>query len=177
MSVPFRVDPSLARGLDYYTKTVFEVHYAGLGAQSALCGGGRYDQLVEELGGAPTPACGVSAGVERLITALESEGALPGGEPGPTVVVISMGEAASLVGASLSAQLRERASVEMDHQDRSLKAQLREAARLGARFAVIVGEDEVARGAAVVKDMETGEQETFPADAVVGEIERRLATS
>ena len=82
MSVPFRVDTSLARGLDYYTKTVFEVHYAGLGAQSALCGGGRYDQLVEELGGGPTPACGVSAGVERLLTALESEGALPGSQPG-----------------------------------------------------------------------------------------------
>lgn len=177
MSVPFRVDTSLARGLDYYTKTVFEVHYEGLGSQSALCGGGRYDRLVEELGGDPTPACGVSAGVERLITALESEGALPGSQPGPAVVVISMGEEASLVGASLAAALRERTTVEMDFQERSLKAQLREAARLGARLSVIVGEDEVARGVAVVKDMETGEQEALPAEAVVGEVERRLATS
>jgi histidyl-tRNA synthetase len=177
MSVPFRVDTSLARGLDYYTKTVFEVHYAGLGAQSALCGGGRYDQLAEELGGDRTPACGVSAGVERLMTALESEGAFPTAQPGPAVVVIWMGEAASLAGASLAAQLRERTSVEMDHQDRSLKAQLREAARLGARFSVIIGDDEVARGVAVVKDMETGEQEAFPADAVVGEIARRLSKS
>ncbi len=177
MSVPFRVDTSLARGLDYYTKTVFEVHYAGLGAQSALCGGGRYDQLVEEIGGAATPACGVSAGVERLLTALESEGALPGTEPRPTVAVVWMGEAASLAGASLAAALRERVSVEMDYQERGLKAQLRDAARLGARFALILGEDEVARGIAVVKDMQTGEQEAFPVGAVVGEIERRIATS
>lgn len=175
MAVPHRVDASLARGLDYYTKTVFEVHYAGLGAQSALCGGGRYDQLVEELGGDPTPACGVSAGVERLVAALEAEGALAGAAPGPTVAVITMGEEAALVGASLAAGLRERVAVEIDHDGRSLKSQLRDAARLGVRYSVIVGEDEVARGAAVVKDMGTGEQQTVRLGAVVGELLTRAA--
>jgi len=175
MSVPFRVDTSLARGLDYYTKTVFEVHYHGLGAQSALCGGGRYDQLVEDAGGDPTPACGVSSGVERLIAALESEGALPEAQPGPAVVVVTMGDEASLAGAALAAALRERAAVEMDYQDRSIKAQLRDAARLGARVAVIVGADEVARGEAVVKDMASGEQRSLPVGEVVGEVARLLA--
>jgi histidyl-tRNA synthetase len=177
MGVPHRVDESLARGLDYYTKTVFEVHHAGLGAQSALCGGGRYDHLVEEVGGDPTPACGVSGGVERLLATVESEGALPASQPGTAVAVVWMGGPAALVGASIAAALRERAAVEMDCQERSLKAQLRDAARLGARFAVIVGEDEVGRGVAVVKDMATGEQQEFPVGAVAGEVGRRLETA
>jgi len=174
MAVPFRVDTSLARGLDYYTKTVFEVHHAGLGAQSALCGGGRYDQLVEDLGGDPTPACGVSAGVERLVTALETEGAMADAARGPEAVVITMGPEASLAGAALAARLRERTAVGIDYDDRSLKAQLRDAARLGARVCVIIGGDEVSKGVAVVKDMATGEQETVPLDAAVESVLRKL---
>jgi histidyl-tRNA synthetase len=162
MSVSFSVDPSMARGLDYYTRTVFEVHYGGLGAQSALCGGGRYDGLVEELGGSPTPACGVSGGVERLMTALDDLGVMADGEPGPDVYVISLDEASAAAASSLAAALRESFAVEMDYQDRSLKAQMREAGRLGAAHAVIVGGDELARNAAVIKDMSTGEQEEVP---------------
>ena len=158
MSVPYEIDESLARGLDYYTRTIFEIHYGALGAQSALCGGGRYDDLVEELGGESTPACGVSAGVERLIFAYETENALPETRPGPDVYVASMGEGAALEAAALASELRTRFSVEVDHQSRSLKAQMREAGRLGARLAVILGEDEIRRGVVGVKDMETGEQ-------------------
>jgi histidyl-tRNA synthetase len=162
MSVAFSLDPSMARGLDYYTKTVFEVHFAGLGAQSALCGGGRYDGLVEELGGQPTPACGVSGGVERLLSALEDVGAMTEGEPAPDVYVISLGAKAAGRALSLAARLRETLAVEMDYQDRSLKAQMRDASRLGAAHVVIIGEDELARGVAVIKDMGTGEQEEVP---------------
>lgn len=157
-SVRFEVDPGIARGLDYYTRTVFEVHYHGLGAQSALCGGGRYDNLIEELGGSPTPACGVSGGVERLIHAYESESGGAELAPGPDVYVVALGDEAELPAASLAAKLREDRSVELDHQGRSMKAQMREAGRLGARVAVIIGEDELARGVAGVKNMETGDQ-------------------
>ena len=166
MSVAYELDESLARGLDYYTRTIFEIHYDRLGAQSALCGGGRYDDLVEELGGQPTPACGVSAGVERLVFAYETENELPDTPPGPDVYVVSLGEASALEASALAAELRVRFSVEMDHQARSLKAQMREAGRLGVRFAVIVGEDEISRGVVGIKDMETGEQVEAPrADA------------
>jgi histidyl-tRNA synthetase len=171
MSVRFTVDPSMARGLDYYTKTVFEVHYEGLGAQSALCGGGRYDALVEELGGAPTPACGVSSGVERLITALEDTGAMTGDQPGPSVYVVSLGAEAGLAAAAVMAELRGKVSVETDYQGRSIKAQMKEAGKLGAGHVVIIGEDEVARGVAVVKSMSTGEQEEVP----LGDVASRTA--
>jgi histidyl-tRNA synthetase len=166
MGVSFTVDASMARGLDYYTKTVFEVHHEGLGAQSALCGGGRYDALVEELGGEPTPACGVSSGVERLITALTDTGAFRDAEPAPSVYLVTMGEQAGAAAAALSAKLRSTVSVETDYQGRSIKAQMKEASKLGAGHVVILGEDEVARGVAVVKNMSTGEQEELPlADA------------
>lgn len=173
MNVSFSIDTSMARGLDYYTKTVFEVHYAGLGAQSALCGGGRYDGLVEELGGPATPACGVSAGVERVVGALESEGAFGGDEPRPDVYVVSLGGDADLAAAGLAAELRDTMSVEEDYQGRSLKAQLKEAGKLGARFVVILGEDEMTRGVAIIKNMSTGEQEERPLASVaeaIGEL-------
>lgn len=164
MSVKFVVEPSMARGLDYYTKTVFEVHYEGLGAQSALCGGGRYDALVEELGGASTPACGVSSGVERLITALDDTGAMKDSAPGPDVYVITLGVDADLAAAAVIAEMRVAVAVETDYQGRSLKAQMKEAGKFGAGHVVIIGEDEVARCVAVVKCMSTGEQEEVPLD-------------
>jgi len=176
-SVRFVVDASMARGLDYYTKTVFEVHYAGLGAQSALCGGGRYDALVEELGGAATPACGVSSGVERLLTALTDMGVMAGSEPGPAVYVASLGSDAALAAATVIAELRQSVSVETDYQGRSLKAQMKEAGKLGAGHVVIIGEDEVARGVAVVKDMKTGEQDEMAVDKVAALLAERLASA
>jgi histidyl-tRNA synthetase len=176
-SVRFVVDPSMARGLDYYTKTVFEVHYAGLGAQSALCGGGRYDALVEELGGAATPACGVSSGVERLLTALTDTGVMAGSEPGPAVYVASLGSDAALAAATVIAELRQSVSVETDYQERSLKAQMKEAGKLGAGYVVIIGENEVARGVVVVKNMVTGEQDEVAADKVAALLAERLASA
>jgi histidyl-tRNA synthetase len=176
-SVRFVVDASMARGLDYYTKTVFEVHYAGLGAQSALCGGGRYDALVEELGGAATPACGVSSGVERLLTALTDTGVMAGSGPGPAVYVASLGSDAALAAATVISELRQSVSVETDYQERSLKAQMKEAGKLGAGHVVIIGEDEVARGVAVIKNMKTGEQNEVAAGKVAALLAERLALS
>ena len=176
-SVRFEVDASMARGLDYYTKTVFEVHHAGLGAQSALCGGGRYDALVEELGGAATPACGVSSGVERLLTALTDTGVMAGSEPGPAVYVASLGSNAALAAATVIAELRKSVSVETDYQGRSLKAQMKEAGKLGAGHVVIIGEDEVARGVVVVKNMKTREQDEVAVDKVAALLVERLASS
>ncbi len=176
-SVRFVVDTSMARGLDYYTKTVFEVHHEGLGAQSALCGGGRYDALVEELGGAATPACGVSSGVERLLTALADTGVMAGSEPGPAIYVASLGSDAALAAATVIAELRKSVSVETDYQGRSLKAQMKEAGKLGAGHVVIIGEDEVARGVAVVKNMTTGEQDEVAADKVAALLSERLASA
>jgi len=176
MSVEYEVDVGLARGLDYYTRTVFEVHYAGLGAQSALCGGGRYDDLVEELGGGSTPAVGVSAGVERLMLAYESESGGGEAEPGPDVYIVAIGEEASLEAVGLAADLRDRWSVELDHQARSMKAQMREAGRLGARLAIIIGSDELERRAASVKDMESGEQVETALDSIGEAVEERLGS-
>ncbi len=175
--VPFEVDAALARGLDYYTKTVFEVHHGSLGAQSALCGGGRYDRLVEELGGEATPACGVSAGVERVIAALESEGAFEAGEPGPDVYIIAVGEEAELAAAGLAGELRDAVSVERDYQSRSMKAQMKEAGKLGAGRVVILAEQEMERGEAEVKDMDSGEQESVPLEKLAEHIKAGGRTS
>ncbi len=137
IGVPYTLDPKMARGLDYYTKTIFEIHYEKLGAQNALCGGGRYDGLVEELGGASTPACGVSSGVERLVMALEEEGAFGENAPAPDVYLVAgEGDCASS-NVELAARLRERFAVEMDYQGRSLNKQMQEAGKLGARFVVV----------------------------------------
>ncbi len=176
MSVRFEVDTGIARGLDYYTRTVFEIHHEGLGAQSALCGGGRYDNLVGELGGSATPACGVSGGVERLMLAYESEAGGAETEPGPDVYVVSVGDKAAVEAAAMAARLRARHSVELDHQGRSLKAQMREAGRLGARLAVILGENELDRGVAALKDMATGEQSETPLEGIFDALEERLAS-
>jgi histidyl-tRNA synthetase len=177
MSVDFVVDASLARGFDYYTRTIFEVHHGGLGAQSALCGGGRYDALVEELGGDPTPACGVSAGLERLIAALESAGAFGEREPAPDVYVAAVGERAAVIRIPVLAALRDRFSVETDYQGRSLNKQMGEAGGLGVRFTVIIGDDEAARGAATVKNMSTGEQQEVELEDLPGWMARALERS
>lgn len=137
VSVPYVIDSGLARGLDYYTKTIFEIHYAKLGAQSALCGGGRYDELTRELGGKPTPACGVSAGVERLISALEEEGAFQDTAPGLDVYLVAGSDEAAESNVTLAALLRETFSVEMDYQGRSFNKQVQEADRMNARFVLI----------------------------------------
>jgi histidyl-tRNA synthetase len=163
LGLPYRDNPRLVRGLDYYTRTAFEVHYPPLGAQSALGGGGRYDGLFEACGGPPTPAVGFSSGIERILVALQSRPTETGDRPAPgRILVLPLGEAARRRGLLLSHELRRLAPTEIVLTGRSLKAQLHGAHRSGARVTVILGDDEMARGTAIVKDMQSGEQAAHP---------------
>lgn len=160
LGIGFVEDPRLVRGLDYYTRTVFELESGDLGAQSALAAGGRYDGLAEAVGGRqPVPAVGFAAGIERLFLALDAQNkALPEAED-PAAFLVALGEEAERYVFRLADHLRAAGlRVGLDVKGRSLKAQMKEADRQDARYAVIVGKDELAAGEAQLKDMATGEQ-------------------
>ncbi len=157
--IQYSLDSRLVRGLDYYTKTAFEIKYPPLGAQSAVAGGGRYDGLVEEIGGPPTPAVGFAAGLERVMLALETQGLYDPPPRQADVFVIALGEAAKIPAFSLLVSLRDAGFLAlMDHSGRSLKAQMKQADKANARFALILGEDEVRDGVVTRRDMRTSEQ-------------------
>jgi histidyl-tRNA synthetase len=161
--VPHEIAPDLVRGLDYYSRTVFEIVQGGLGAQNAVVGGGRYDDLVEELGGPPTPGVGMSIGVERLILAMKSLGLAPPAEGPPVAIVLALDEAAMPAAFRLASVARaEGATVALDLQPRSPKAGLKAANRLGVGVAIIIGADEAARGVAQWKDLAVGTQTEVP---------------
>lgn len=166
--IPFELDANLVRGLDYYTKTAFEVKYTPLGAQSAVAGGGRYDGLVEEVGGPPTPGIGFAVGLERVLLALEKQGLLPEEREAVDVFVVALGEEARIPAFKLLYELRAaKLSAAMDFAGRSMKAQMKQANKSGARYAVILGEDELARHEAVVRDMAQSTQESCSLDDMV----------
>ena len=166
--VSYELDSRLVRGLDYYTRTAFEIAYPPLGAQSAVAGGGRYDGLVEELGGNPTPAVGFAAGLERVLLALEQQNLLPERPPAADVFLIALGEAAAAAAFPLLHDLRQGGvRALMDYEGRSMKAQMKQANKSGARYAVILGEDELARHEAVVRNMAESTQETYSLDDMV----------
>ena len=157
--IPFELDANLVRGLDYYTKTAFEVKYTPLGAQSAVAGGGRYDGLVEEVGGPPTPGIGFAVGLERVLLALEKQGLLPEAREAVDVFVVALGEEARIPAFKLLYELRAaKLSAAMDFAGRSMKAQMKQANKKNARFVAILGEDEVKEASALLKDMKTSEQ-------------------
>ncbi len=176
LRLPFELDPTLVRGLDYYTHTLFEFQSDALGnAQSTLLGGGRYDGLIEQLGGAPTPGIGFGCGIERCLLTCDAEGvfAVPGGKVDVFVVDTAGGAGATVV----TRQLREAGvRTERAYDNRSMKAQMRAASASGARFALIVGPDEAADGSATVRDLASGEEArvgTYVAEYVVGLLESR----
>jgi histidyl-tRNA synthetase len=160
--VEFRIQPDIVRGLDYYTDTVFEVISDRLGAQSSLCGGGRYDGLIQQLGGPPTPSVGVGMGIERAILVLESLGKLP--DPiRPEVYVVQATEDAAKACRDLAAALRDQGVETLrDFEGKKMSAQLKIADKLGARFAAIIGTDELAGGAAMVRNLSSGDQSLVP---------------
>lgn len=166
LSIDFVEDPFLVRGLDYYTRTLFELESPSLGAQSALAGGGRYDLLALEVGSKqPVPAVGFAAGIERLFIALHAQGAVLPGPPRPHVFLVALGEEATRWAFGMAQRLRAVGlRVGFDLKGKSLKAQMREADRQQAPFTVIVGQDELVGGQAQVKQMATGEQQTVPFD-------------
>lgn len=166
--VVYKVNPRLVRGLDYYTKTAFEVMVEEIGAQSAICGGGRYDKLVEEVGGPPTPGIGFAMGIERVLAALQVQGKFPEVKPKQFAMLIALGEKAQMEGFALINALRGQGiPVGMDLLGRSLKNQLKSANRQGAGYAFILGEEELAQKVLVIRDLLSGEQtEVSLADAV-----------
>jgi histidyl-tRNA synthetase len=169
-NIRYTVDPRLVRGLDYYTRTVFEIHHTALGARSAICGGGRYDKLVEEIGGPPMPATGFSLGVEATIIAMEKEKVQAPPPPTPDAFLCPIGEKACIEAALLAARLRNAGLyVELDYEGRSLKSQMKLANKFDAKFAIILGDEELAQESARIRDMNTGNEslvsiETLPAE-------------
>jgi histidyl-tRNA synthetase len=160
VGISFEVDPALVRGLDYYTKTTFEIVSSSVGSQSALCGGGRYDLLVEELGGKPTPGVGFAAGMERILLACENEKSLNLINDSVDAYLIRIDPEIEMEVAKIASDLRrENLSCDYDYLNRSVKAQMREANKFNAKFVVFVGGDEYKRGELNVKNLSDGNQQ------------------
>ena len=171
---PFRVSHRLVRGLDYYTRTTFELLGSNLGAQNALLGGGRYDGLVEQLGGPRRAGIGFAAGLERLVLALPDGAAVA---TPPDAFVASIGEEAREPALLVARDLRHAGfRTLIDYDARSAKSQMKRADRTGARYVIIVGGDELARGEVTVKQMASGEQRSVGRDALVDALTRRPTT-
>lgn len=171
LGIEYEVDPKIVRGLDYYTKTAFEFVTTSIGAQGTVCGGGRYDQLVEEVGGPPIPGVGFGLGIERLLMLMEANGIeIP--QPNQLEVFIAvMGDKAKAFGLNLLHELRMNGvKAEMDTLSRNIKGQFKYADRLGAKYTVVIGENELEEGAVSVKEMATSEQRLIKIEELVREL-------
>lgn len=167
VGIPFEVDPALVRGLDYYTKTTFEIVSGSVGSQSALCGGGRYDLLIEELGGKPTPGVGFAAGMERILLACENEKSLIIPEEYLDVYLVRLENELQMEVANLASILRrENMICDYDYLNRSVKAQMREANKYNAKYVVFIGGDEYKRGELSVKNLSNGDQQLIKSDDI-----------
>ncbi len=173
LGLEYEIDPSIVRGLDYYTRTVFEIKYPSLGAQDAILGGGRYDHLVEELGGKPTPSVGFAAGMERIMIALKAENKLPS-PPIPDVYVVTVSEGQRPHALKISRELSKTFSVDVDLMGRKLKSQFKNASKDGARYVLVVGEDEIKSGTYTLKDMSNGNQMKLSLEDVMKHLEKTL---
>ncbi|MET3574679.1 histidine--tRNA ligase [Bhargavaea ullalensis] len=165
LGIPYEVDPNLVRGLDYYNHTAFEIMSTadGFGAITTLCGGGRYNGLSEEIGGPEAPGIGFAMSIERLLMALEAEGIRLGGEKSPDAFIVALDDRSRLEAVRLLGELRASGiEADMDYLGRKMKAQMKAADRIGAKFVIMIGENELENGAATVKNMEAGTQEPVP---------------
>ena len=159
--VEYEIDPRIVRGLDYYTRSVFEFVSTSIGAQGTVCAGGRYDGLIEELGGKPMPAVGFAAGIERLLIVMEQTGAVIPEEEKPVVYLAGMDKDCRQKAFEIATALRKaNLFAEIDHMERSIKAQFKYADKIGARYVAVIGGNELAEGKANVKCMATGESES-----------------
>jgi histidyl-tRNA synthetase len=178
LGVVYSEDSTLVRGLDYYTRTVFEVQAEGLGAQNAIGGGGRYDGLMELYGGQPTPGLGFALGFERTMLALQAAGVeVPRPEIAQVYVARAVPELATEAFQVTQLLRAGDIAAEMDHQGRSLKAQMKAADRLGASFVVLVGPDEVAAGQVTIRDMRTKQERRVDTARLTDELYEALADS
>jgi len=163
MGIPFQLNPRLVRGLDYYTRTVFEIEPREKGGQSTLGGGGRYDNLIEELGGKPTPAVGFAAGLERIILNLKKQKLDIPALPKPDAFIAYVEEEAKIEAMKIASELRKAGiAVIMATGDKSLRGQMRQANSLDITYALILGKQEIARRNVMLRDMRSGEQKTIP---------------
>ena len=159
MGVKYTIDPNIVRGLDYYTKTAFEFITNKIGAQGTVCGGGRYDHLIEEIGGPDMPGVGFGLGKERLIMLMEEFGNDFGGNPVPKIFIAWIGDEAKEYSIKLLQELRAKGiSTEIDTKERNLKGQMKYADKLGAEYTIVIGEDEVKSGELTLKNMKKSEQ-------------------
>jgi histidyl-tRNA synthetase len=179
LQLPYEINFRLVRGFDYYTKTAFEVWDRAIGAQAALCGGGRYDGLAEAIGGPPTPGVGIGVGIERIAIGLQKQNIEAPAPPLPQVLVAHFGGQTKLAAAEVAFELRRAglgARIAFGRGKRSIKSQLREAGSQGVKYVVIIGENEMAAGEVTVRHMAKGEQITFPRtlllEWLVGELGR-----
>jgi histidyl-tRNA synthetase len=176
LGLPYVLNHRLVRGLDYYTKTVFEVYAEGIGAQNAVCGGGRYDGLIEQLGGLPTPGIGFGSGIERQILTMREQGIEPPSLSQPAVFVAHMGNPARLEAFQLTMALRAAGlPVLFSFGLRSLKAQLKSADRAGVRYALILGNDELATQTVTVRDLRDSSQQAVPRSQIIAWLRAALS--
>lgn len=175
LEIPYIVNPKIVRGLDYYTKTAFEFVTNSLGAQGTVCGGGRYDNLVEEVGGPPIPGVGFGLGKERLLMLMEANGVVIPKPSDCDVFIATMGEKAKLYGQKLLFELRRNGvKCQIDDLQRNFKGQFKYADRLGAKCAVVIGDNELETGVATLKDMENGSQSEVKFENLLDEIKGRI---
>ncbi len=175
LAIEYVDSPRLVRGLDYYTRTTFEFVHDGLGAQSAIGGGGRYDGLMADLGGQELSGIGYGLGVDRTLLACAAEGLVVGSASTCQVFLVPLGKPAKSRLVSVAAKLRaQNVSVDLAFDDRSLKGSMRAADRTGAKLAVILGDDDIAANTTVVKNLETGDQSTVSIDAIIDAIQEML---
>ena len=167
-NIEYTINPQIVRGLDYYTQTVFEFVSNSIGAQGTVCGGGRYDGLVEELGGQHTPSLGFAMGIERLMLLMEAQGCeFPEAEK-PDLFIVALGEKATLKAVEIAKDMREEGfSALLDLNQRSVRAQMKYADKLGAKFNVVIGDNEVEAKTAKLKNMQTGEETEINLDTFV----------
>lgn len=171
MNIHYVVDPGIVRGLDYYTKTAFEFVTTRIGAQGTVCGGGRYDHLVEEIGGPETPGVGFGLGKERLLLTMEACGAEIPEPEGADVFIAVMGDKAKAAGLGLMRQLRQKgARVQMDIMGRNIKNQFKYANRIKARKTVVIGDNELENNSFAIKDMKTSQQVMVPMESIIDEL-------
>ena len=168
MNIEYIVNPQIVRGLDYYTKTVFEFVADSIGAQGTVCGGGRYDGLIEELGGQHTPSLGFAMGLERLQLVMEAQGCEFPEPSRPDLFIVAMGDKATLKAVEIAKDMRDEGySVVYDLNGRSLRAQMKYADKINAKYNVVIGDNEVDTKSAVLKDMVTGEQSNISLETFV----------
>lgn len=169
LGIAFKVNPGIVRGLDYYTRTVFEFVSTDIGAQGTVCGGGRYNNLVEEVGGKPTPAVGFGMGLERLLLVLENTNNLKAEPECIDVYVASLGDDAQTYARKLVMDLRANGvKAETDIMDRGIKAQMKYADRVGAKYVVVIGDEELKNGVVNVKNMQNGETQSASLEQLTG---------